>query len=132
MDPLRELLERWSQERVAFARAGSADLICLSETHAQELENVLAQLSEARVPYGAAAELTGYALGSLKNMALENVGTRREPAFRLVDLPFKAGFASAGKALMAANILRAKVGLRLVGAHPQGADVNHDSHPFRS
>lgn len=132
MDPLRELLERWEQERDVFARAGSDDLIALSQTHARELEDALARLSEARVPYRIAADLTGYALGSLKNMGLENVGSRGDPAFRLIDLPFKAGFAGPGKALLAASILHAKVGLRLPAGPGQGAGVTYDSHPIQS
>lgn len=133
MDPIRKLLDVWSQEREVFARAGSEDLIELSKTHTREIEAALTTLSEATIPYSDAAALTGYALGSLKNMGIANVGTRARPAFRLADLPFKAGHASAGKALMAATILRARVrGLEISGERSQGGSITPDSHPYRS
>lgn len=106
MDPFRELLGKWEREREIFTRSGSGELIRLSETHTQELLDTLSDLSEAKVPYRVAEELTGFALGSLKN-TLRNVGTRNSPAFRLGDLPFKAGYASPAKMVAAASILRA-------------------------
>ena len=107
MDPIREVIERWRDEREVFTRSGSDDLIRLSETHSKELMHAVATLASATVPYNRASELTGYALGSLKNMGLENVGSRSNPAFRLSDLPFKSGKASPAKLLMAASVLRA-------------------------
>ena len=109
MDPLMGLIRRWKKERDVFRRSDSRDLIELSRTHSRELRTVLGEISEAHVPYELAPEMTGYALGSLKN-TLNNVGTRGEPAFRLGDLPFKAGRASPAKILMAARILEARMG----------------------
>ena len=109
MDPIRDLLGRWEVERAAFARSGSSALIELSRTHSRELQDVMNTLSDARVPYADVEVLTGYALGSLKN-TLPNVGTRGAPAFRLGDLPFKAGRASPGKIVTASTILRAVEG----------------------
>lgn len=122
-------MQQWRTEREVFARSGSDELIALSETHQQELQEALARLSEATVPYRVADVLTGYALGSLKNMGLPNVGTRSNPAFRLADLPFKAGHASPVKMLMASAILRAKVGgLRAAEKQPQEIGVSSTTH----
>jgi hypothetical protein len=124
MDPIREVIERWRGEREVFTRSGSDDLIRLSETHSEELMHAVATLATATVPYNRASELTGYALGSLKNMGLENVGSRSNPAFRLSDLPFKSGKASPAKLLMAASVLRASgEGLRFAENHL------HDDNP---
>jgi hypothetical protein len=105
MDPIHRLFEKWAAERRAFERSGSRELIALSETHERELHEVLSELSEAEVPYRRAEALTGFALGSLKN-TVSNVGDRRRPAFRLIDLPFKAGYASPAKVIMARTILQ--------------------------
>lgn len=105
MDPIQMLYEKWAAERRTYERSGSRELIALSDTHERELREVLAALAEAVVPYRRAEALTGFALGSLKN-TVSNVGDRRHPAFRLIDLPFKAGYASPAKVIMARAVLR--------------------------
>jgi hypothetical protein len=68
---------------------------------ATELRKLAAEIADYPVPYPLVAEATGYNLGSLQNNKLENVGTRGQGAFRLGDLPFKAGSAGPARQYLA-------------------------------
>lgn len=68
---------------------------------AEELREMAAAIADYPVPYTLIPETTGYNLGSLQNSKLENIGTRGQGAYRLADLPFKAGRAGPARQYLA-------------------------------
>lgn len=85
----------WKERAAEFAQYGNPVASAEARRCADELHEELEALLNTKVPYEHAEELTEFAVGSLQNRKdLENVGTRRKPAFRLGALPVKqVGFA---------------------------------------
>lgn len=88
-DPLESLAEEFERDAdVLVSRFRDERGAAMQRDNARRVREALAKLGEIGVPY-AHAEHTGYSVGGLKNLKLKNVGTRREPKFRLADLPYK-------------------------------------------
>ncbi len=118
MDSLLKMVGRWEEKRKTYSEISIVGemMVGLSERHEQDLIEALRQLADTPVPYGEVEDLTGYSKGSLINRKdIPNIGTKGEPAFRLGDLPFKAGHATGGRLLLAlASLLEQRgKGLRL-------------------
>lgn len=88
-DPLLALVKRWERRAVEFTDKGNDSAAAECRRCAAKLQGVLDDLLAREIPYDGAVTLTGHALNTLTRRDLKNVGTRREPAFRLVDLPLK-------------------------------------------
>ena len=105
-DPFLRLVEYWARRERDFSEL-SPELAGAVRLCRKELLAELHTMEETEVPYPAAAAATGFSLGSLKNNpAVPNVGTRGCGAFRLKDLPFKAGMAPPGRQYTALRQLR--------------------------
>lgn len=106
-DPILTTLAKWEQEaQILETRLRDERGAALCRAHIQDLRDALDRIAQYPVPYRDAPRVTGYALGSLKNMRLKNIGGRRSPAFALGDLPFRAGCASPARLIHAYRELR--------------------------
>lgn len=102
MDALFKMVASWREKRKAYAEIHNVGLVALSKNCEEDLVEALQKIADTPVPYGMVEDLTGYALGSLMNRTdIPNVGTAGRGAYRLGDLPFKAGYASEGKLVLA-------------------------------
>jgi hypothetical protein len=106
-EPIVATLEKWELEAQMLAdRLKNIEAAALCRAHIEDLRSTLDSLAQFPVPYRLASELTGFPLGSLKNMrTLNNIGGRSDPAFALGDLPFKAGLASPARLILAYRTL---------------------------
>jgi hypothetical protein len=107
-DPLLGLADELELEAEEKSEAGDSYGASLCRIHAKRIRERCEDLLNKPVPYGNAESLTGYPRGSILNMKDEsgermcpNVGTGNAGAFRLGDLPFKAGHGSPAKASLA-------------------------------